>query len=209
MPNILFIMTDQQRFDTIAGLGNADIFTPNLDRLAARGVAFSNAYSTCPVCVPARLTVYTGCEPPATGVYGNARPDLVPGQSPASEERCGTYLPRFLNCLGYRTFGIGKFHTSPWDEDLGFEVHLHSEELYGSPDQRARDSYASFIRAKHPEFDFIEGLMGERTEMYYMPQMSPLPVVLGVEAWAADRAVEVFTETVKEFMDSSNLAVAA
>lgn len=50
-PNILFVMTDQQRFDTIAALGNGDIHTPNLDRLVRRGVTFTNAYSTCPVCV--------------------------------------------------------------------------------------------------------------------------------------------------------------
>ncbi len=48
----------------------------------------------------------------------------------------------------------------------------------------------AWIAREHPEFAFIEGLMGERTEMYYVPQMSPLPADLGVEAWAAARAVE-------------------
>ncbi len=189
-PNVLFIMTDQQRADTIAALGNPHIYTPNFDRLVARGVTFTNAYSECPVCVPARMTVYTGRTGPTTGIYGNAAPDLVEGQPADMEERCGAYLPRTMSRLGYRTFGIGKFHTQPWDADLGFEVHLHSEELYGTPDQRARDSYAAFIRTEHPAYDFIEGLMGERTEMYYMPQMSMLPAALGVEAWAADRAIE-------------------
>ena len=67
-PNILFVMTDQQRFDTIAALGNTHIHTPNLDRLVKRGLAFTNAYSTCPVCVPARYTVRTGCEPPIINI---------------------------------------------------------------------------------------------------------------------------------------------
>ena len=58
-PNILYIMTDQQRFDTIRALGNPDIYTPNMDRLVRRGLAFSNAYSTCPVCVAARYTIRT------------------------------------------------------------------------------------------------------------------------------------------------------
>jgi choline-sulfatase len=44
-PDILFIMTDQRRFDTIAALGNSDIYTPNMDRLARRGISFSNAYA--------------------------------------------------------------------------------------------------------------------------------------------------------------------
>ena len=189
-PNILFIMTDQQRADTIAAMGNPHICTPNFDRLVARGVAFTNAYSTCPVCVPARYTIRTGCEPPTTTIYENAPQSPVAGQTETMEGRCGTYLPRTLARLGYRTFGIGKFHTNPWDEDLGYEVQMHSEELYGSPDQRSRDAYAAFIEREHPEYDFIEMLMGERTEMYYMPQMSPLPASLGVEAWAADRAIE-------------------
>lgn len=55
-PNILFIMTVQHRFDTIAALGNSHIHTPNLVRLVRRGISFTRAYSTCPVCVAARYT---------------------------------------------------------------------------------------------------------------------------------------------------------
>lgn len=189
-PNVLFVMTDQQRADTIAALGNQHIYTPNLDRLVRRGASFVNAYSTCPVCVPARYTIRTGCEPPTTGVYSNGGPRLVEGQAPGMEERCGKYLARTMAGLGYRTFKVGKSHTSPKYEEQGFETHLHSEELYGSPEDRAQDAYASFVAKEHPEYDWIEGLMGERTEMYYMPQMSPLPAELTVEAWAADRAIE-------------------
>lgn len=189
-PNILFLMTDQQRFDTIAALGNTDIYTPNYDRLVRRGLAFTQAYSTCPVCVPARCTIRTGRRESITGVYANMRPDIVAGQPENMEERCGPYLARTMRNRGYRTFGIGKLHTSPWDEDLGYDVHLHSEELYGNSDQRSRDSYAAFIAREYPEYDFIEGLMGERTEMYYMPQMSATPAEAGVESWAADRAEE-------------------
>ncbi|MBN1348246.1 sulfatase-like hydrolase/transferase [candidate division KSB1 bacterium] len=188
-PNILFIMTDQQRFDTIQALGNQHIYTPNFDRLVQRGLAFTNSYSTCPVCVPARYTIRTGSEPPKTRIFSNARSKPVPGQPQAMEERCGPYLARTMSGLGYRTFGIGKFHTQPWDEELGYDVHLHSEELYGTPEQRNRDGFAGWIAREHPEFDFIEGLMGERTDMYYMPQMSPMPAEITVERWAADRAV--------------------
>ncbi|MBM4458904.1 MAG: choline-sulfatase [Chloroflexi bacterium] len=190
-PNVLFVMTDQQRFDTIAALGNAEIYTPHLDRLAQRGAAFTNAYSTCPVCVPARYTIRTGCEPPTTRSFSNGLSQPVAGQAETMEGRCGPYLAHTMQSRGYRTFGIGKFHTAPrWDEDLGYEVHLHSEELYATADQRRRDAYAGWIAREHPQFDYIEALMGERTEMYYMPQISPLPAALTVERWAADRAVE-------------------
>lgn len=187
-PNVLLIMTDQQRFDTIAALGNPRIRTPHLDRLVARGVAFTNAYSTCPVCIPARYTIRTGCEPTRTGVYAN---EARAGLHAEVREACGAFLPEVMSERGYRTFGVGKFHTVPWDAAVGFETQLHSEELYDSARQRSADGYASFIAEAHPEYDFIENLMGERTEMYYVPQMSPLPADLGVEAWAADRVCEL------------------
>jgi len=189
-PNVLFLMTDQQRFDTIAELGNRHIFTPNMDRLVRRGVTFTNAYSTCPVCLPARYTIRTGCEPPTTRTFSNNAGEPVEGQAATMTGRCGAYLAQTMRSLGYRTFGIGKFHTTPVFENLGFDVHLHSEELYSTPEQRRRDAFASWIATHHPEYDFVEALMGERTEMYYMPQMSPLPAACGVEHWAADRAVE-------------------
>ncbi len=73
-PNILFIMTDQQRFDTIAALGHPHVQTPNLDRLAARGAACTNAYTVCPVCVPTRYTLMSGCEPSSTRWLTNWAP---------------------------------------------------------------------------------------------------------------------------------------
>ena len=188
-PNVLFIITDQLRFDTIHALGNTNIYTPNLDRLARRGVAFVNAYSQCPVCVPARYTIRTGCESRMTRVFENGWPQVQPGEPKEMTNRCGPYLATVMKQLGYRTFGIGKFHTLPWDEPLGYEVQLYSEELYGA-DQRRRDAYAAWIAKEHPAFDYLEGLMGERAEMYYEPQRSPLPAALTIETWAADQAAK-------------------
>lgn len=191
-PNVLFVMTDQQRFDTIRSLGNTDIRTPNIDRLVQRGVSFTNAYSTCPVCVPARYTMRTGSEPTRTGLFAN---EDIPEIHQRIRERCGGYLAETMQGLGYRTFGVGKFHTQPWDANVGFEVQLHSEEFYETAAQRQGDAYASWISKNHPEFDWIEALMGERTEMYYAPQMSPLPAEATVEAWTADRAVELIQDS--------------
>lgn len=183
-------MADQQRFDTIAALGNQTIYTPHLDRLVNRGLAFTNTYSPCPVCVPARYCIRTGCHPPTTGVFCNERPHAGPHQAQTVTGRCGSYLAQTMTRLDYRTFGIGKFHTLPWNEQLGYETYLQSQELYNTPEQRSGDAYASWIATKHSDFNFIEGLMGERTEMYYMPQMSPLPAGLTVEGWVATQAVE-------------------
>src|SRR5205085_8477560 len=172
-PDILFIMTDQQRFDTIAALGNSHLHTPNLDRLVRRGIAFSNAYATCPVCIAARYTIRTGCEPPTTRVFKNARPDPLADQAREMEARCGPYLGRTMSRLGYRTFGVGKFHTTPWDEDLGYETLWGCEETY-HPQKREGDDYGSWLGREHPELDFLDQHMVESTVMFYLPHRSPI-----------------------------------
>src|SRR5207244_6189667 len=95
-PDILFIMTDQQRFDTIAALGNSHIHTPNMDRLVRRGISFSSAYATCPVCVAARYTIRTGCEPATTRVFTNAKANAVAGEGVGMGARGGAYLGRTM-----------------------------------------------------------------------------------------------------------------
>ncbi len=177
-------MTDQQRFDTIAALGHAHVRTPNLDRLAARGAACTNAYATCPVCVPSRYTLMTGCEPSQTGWLSNWVPgDRVP-------ERCGPYLAATLAARGYRTWGLGKFHTEPRREPLGFQTQEYSEELWPTEQEFLADDYVKWLRARAPDLAHIEQVHGERSDMYYVPQLRPMAAALTVESWLATRAVE-------------------
>jgi choline-sulfatase len=184
-PNVLLVMTDQQRADAIGALADTPIHTPNLDRLVERGVTFTNAYSQCPVCVPARYNLRTGCEPTRVGSYQNGAPS---GEGTV-EERCGPYIARAMRERGYRTWGIGKHHTTPREEDLGYDVQLYSEERYLTQSNYEGDDYAAFLEREYPAYSFLEQPHGERTEMYYMPQTSPLPAEVTVESWAADRAV--------------------
>ena len=69
-PNILFLMTDQQRGDCLGAAGNKIIHTPNLDRIAREGVRFSRAYSSTPTCTPARTALLTGLSPWHHGMLG-------------------------------------------------------------------------------------------------------------------------------------------
>lgn len=73
---ILFLMTDQQRWDTIHALGCENAITPNLDRLAAEAAVFENCYTPAPVCAPARLSLYSGLYPAGHGSCNNS-PDIV------------------------------------------------------------------------------------------------------------------------------------
>jgi choline-sulfatase len=191
-PNILYLMCDQFRFDCIAALGNSKISTPNLDRLVERGFSFDNAYSPCPVCVPARYTIRSGRDPYHTGCYCNEEPQKPLGKTGKhTEDWTGPFLARTLAKNGYRTFGIGKFHTFPEVyEDLGYEVQLHTEEMWDDIDLKSKDSFYSYLVEEHSEFAYLEQLHGERTNMYYMPQLSSLPKEHTVEAFVSRKAVE-------------------
>src|SRR5437867_13154867 len=109
-PDILFIMTDQQRFDTIAALGNSHIYTPNLDRLVRRRIAFSSAYAPCPVCVAARYTIRSGCDAATTRVFTTAQAAPVAEHATEVRALCGPYLVRVKWLLGPRTLGLRQFH---------------------------------------------------------------------------------------------------
>jgi arylsulfatase A-like enzyme len=98
-PNILFILTDDQRADTIAALGNPVIKTPNLDRLCQRGLAFTRAYMqggfNGATCVPSRAMLLSG------------RPLFHVDETLMSDET----WPAAFGCSGYTTFATGKWHN--------------------------------------------------------------------------------------------------
>jgi arylsulfatase A-like enzyme len=80
-PNLLFIITDQQRFDAISLAGNVILQTPNLDRLANQGAWFKNAYTQCAVSGPARASILTGCTVENHGIINNTLADSGTPQS--------------------------------------------------------------------------------------------------------------------------------
>lgn len=104
-PNILFFFTDDQRFDTIGALGNTKIRTPNLDRLVARGTAFTDAYimggSCGAVCMPSRAMLHTSRS--LYHIHDMGR------DVPADHAMLG----ETLRAAGYDTFGTGKWHNGP------------------------------------------------------------------------------------------------
>ena len=77
-PNILFMMTDQQRWDAM-GCSGGWVRTPNLDRVAAEGVRFTNCVANSPVCIPTRVSLATGLYPHNTGIWNNLHYDMPGG----------------------------------------------------------------------------------------------------------------------------------
>lgn len=98
-PNVIFIMTDQQRHDTVRATGNPTMVTPSLDQLAQHGVAFTNAFSCGAACVASRAALFTGMYAHNTGIYGN--------HYPWGHRR--TWLHDFRE-NGYYVTNVGKMH---------------------------------------------------------------------------------------------------
>ena len=102
-PNIVMIMTDQQRFDAL-GCVNPLVHTPAIDSLAREGVLFDQAICQCPMCVPSRNSLMFGLYPSQTGVRTNAGALLDESRLPAVP------LPQLLHDAGYFCAGFGKTH---------------------------------------------------------------------------------------------------
>ncbi len=106
-PDIVLIVTDQQRYDTIRALGAGHMDTPNIDRLAERGVSFTQCHVTAPSCVPCRASLFTGYYPHTNGVVANGQP------------WSRTWVSDLAGA-GYHCVNIGKMHTIPYDAKAGF-----------------------------------------------------------------------------------------
>ena len=177
-PNILHIFTDMQRWDTIRALGNPVIRTPNLDRLAREGAAFTNAFTASPVCIAARAAMIYGQYPYNTGCYENT---IMPTDGRTS----------FMGALteaGYRTHGVGKCHFTPERYALrGFQSREVQEEGGVRGQDLERNQYLTYLRDKG--YDHVVEAYGTRSEMYYMPQIAQVPAADHPSQWIGDRAV--------------------
>jgi len=116
-PNILLILTDQHRFDTIAAaVDHFGVATPALDELCANGVWFDNAFCTAPVCGPSRAAILTGLHPSSNGVYANLDDHCGP-----LPEGAVTIADR-MQAEGYQTVYHGKSHIGGDLSNYGFEI---------------------------------------------------------------------------------------
>lgn len=174
--NVLLILSDQQRFDTLAGAGFSHMITPHLDALLADSCYYSCAHSGNPVCMPARHDLITGFPARVHGYYANS-------ESTPIASRDTPTLPRLFTEQGYRTVAVGKMHFCPTQEHHGFnEMHL-MEEL---PKLRQADAYATFLKEEgHGE---VQNLHGVRHAIYHEPQQALVDVNHHGTNWVADRA---------------------
>ena len=148
-PNLLFIFTDEQRWDTLRACGNMKIRTPNLDRLAEQSIVFDRPYVTQSVCTPSRSSIMTGLYPHTNGCTRNNLP--LPEACPA--------LVELADFSDYYTGYIGKWHLG--DEIFcqhGFDEWISTEDEYWkhystARDRNERSSYHRWLMEKGYEPD--------------------------------------------------------
>jgi len=152
-PNIILIMTDQQRWDTLSCLGFDHVPTPNIDRLAKRGAAFSHAFVQGAVCGPSRNSIVSSQYVHTHGIYKNEQ-WLTPDQ------------PNWIELLrdgGYHTVNIGKMHTSPIRLPCGFNHRTVVENKnyrqgHHGPDPDDYDLYLAQFGIKRPACTYYQDI---------------------------------------------------
>ena len=163
-PNVLFVITDQQSGDAMScRMGKQYVNTPAMDSLAAGGMLFTRAYSSNPLCMPLRNSLFTGRYPHETGVTKNAKPE---GGSLAPEFiSMGTYF----RDEGYETAYSGKWHICLNEKDPdthGFEI-LDAKSRLSPPEI---DNYDA--RVSHAAVDFL-GRKHDRPFLLVVSLMNP------------------------------------
>jgi arylsulfatase A-like enzyme len=180
-PNIVFLITDQQRYDTISALGFPHVDTPNLDRLVAEGVHLTGCYAAAPSCVPARASLFSGYYPHTTGVLNNA-----------SSWQKGWIED--LAAAGYDCVNLGKMHTQPMDAPAGFRARKIVENKDRSMAKRGRNFVDEWDKAILKEGYEKPGLPTYSQLNDYADRLGafewPLPRELHSDVFVGDMAVD-------------------
>jgi arylsulfatase len=183
-PNILFICTDQQRWDSLGTYGNTHVQTPAIDGLAAEGVLFDQCYVQSPVCAPSRASLVTGQYPSVHGLWAN-----------------GVALPAGANLFsrslaegGYDCGMIGKMHlaacfqgrTEPRQPNDGYRVYRWAHDpSHGSPE----NDYHRWLAERHP--DLLEAAAAGGPRVRHQPAgFDTMPTEAHYSRWASERAIE-------------------
>lgn len=176
-PNILWICTDQQRYDTIGALGNTHVSTPHIDQLVKEGVAFTHAYCQSPICTPSRASFLTGMYASGVHVNGNGNshfPDHPP------------LITKLLADAGYDCGLIGKLHLSS---------------AFGRVEKRVDDGYRYWQYSHAPRDDWETGhdyadwvreqgeVLGELTQ-----SLDGVPEAFHQTTWCAEKTIEFMKE---------------
>ncbi|KIN63769.1 Sulfatase [Sulfitobacter noctilucicola] len=182
-PNILFIMYDQLRFDYLSCAGHPHMDTPNFDRVAAKGVRFTNAYIQSPICGASRMSTYTGRYTSSHGAQWNGFPLRV------GEQTMGDHLRR----EGMECWLIGKTHMKADAEGMA-RLGLSPDSMIGA--RQAECGFDVWVRD--------DGLWGEGPDGFYDSNRSPYNAYLKSKGYPSENGWHDFANAGVD--DEDNLA---
>lgn len=198
LPNILLIYPDQHSARALGCCGNQDVISPNIDRLAAEGVMFTNAYTQNPICTPSRICMMSGQYTHNTGYYG------LMGPNPEHLPSICSYLKQF----GYTTGMSGKTHTpTGWlskdcdhvNDGYGYEIPINEGNALDEEGLQGlrKNAYAQYLRDKGLEEDRDDKILQEWFEKHEHcagqgvdARPSRLPEDDTIEAWTAAKTIK-------------------
>jgi arylsulfatase A-like enzyme len=159
-PNVLFIAIDDLNDWTSILGGRSNVYTPNMDRLAAQGVIFTNAHCAAPACNPSRTSVFTGIRPSTSGVYFNRSHWR---SSPALKN--AVTIPEYFRSNGYRVVGGGKlFHALSW---------IQTDYGKSQNDPEIWDEYFPSKTKPMPDFVWPKEIIDEDERISWDPLAAP------------------------------------
>ena len=147
-PNIVFILADDLRHDTLGCAGNTIIQTPHIDALAERGTRFTNAYATTPICCTSRASIFTGQYASRHGVHQF--------NQPLSEQQWANTYPAILHDAGYRSGLVGKFGVAGHERYRGsFDYWFEHQGRYEHEDEDGNPIHLTALLGDRA-VDFLE-----------------------------------------------------
>ena len=185
-PNLLFIFTDEQRYDTLAAYGNRHLAMPNLNHLAEESIVFDRTYVTQAVCTPSRASLLTGLYPHSHGLTEN-------NLQLSTSIPC---LPEMMDTSDYAVSYHGKWHLG--DEIFaqhGFEEFISVEDEYNRYYSPERDPNA---RSNYHQFLLKNGFIPANGKLFGRQEAAHLPEEFGKPAFLAQTASKFIREHQKQ-----------
>lgn len=172
-PNVVIIYLDDLGYGDVGTYGATAVKTPNIDKLAASGLKFTNGYATSSTCTPSRFALLTGVYP-----WRNKDAKILPGTAPLLIDTQQQTLPKMLKQAGYRTGAVGKWHLglgtghvdwnqhiTPGPNEVGFDyAYIMAATQDRVPTVFIENGYVVGAEANDPiEVDYSKNFEGEPT----------------------------------------------
>ncbi|NQT51721.1 sulfatase-like hydrolase/transferase [bacterium] len=189
-PNILLISSDQHNAEILGCMGNPVVRTPHLDALAADGALCTHAFTSHPICTPARTSVFTGLYSKSHGVYHNINMNYQPGKPCLPPERVA--FPEVLADAGYHTSLFGKLHTRhEGGKNFGLRTaRLVEGKCHFVSSPAEQDEYRRALAQRGYPPDVWKVWENDPTYATNSYATSPLPEADYIDTFIADMAVE-------------------